>query len=453
MEPRKLTKADIDSVRHIEGFPDGRDEDIIALSDAPYYTACPNPFIAEFIAENGTPYDEGSDSYHCEPFAADVSEGKNDPIYTAHSYHTKVPHRAIMRYVEHYTKPGDLIFDGFSGTGMTGVAAEKVGETIGLFDDTAGHRNAIVCDLSPAATYISSRYNMPQDSAAYKHAAEQIIAKLRDHCKWMFRTRHTGGNANSFLETDGYGEIDYTVWSDVFICPNCGNEIVYWDVAVDFEKHTVEDNFNIANKEYGIILMSVRPNAPYADRFEDNGTTIIYEGHDVQKNFAPNGADPKTIDQPMTIPSGSLCENGKFFTAAKEYQAGKPVKLIKVYEKINSGIWVYNGFFRLTDSWIEPSNGRNVFKFRLEMIDDDISAAGTETVPTELELEHNRLIPTSVKVEVWKRDKGCCVYCGSKTNLHYDHIIPFSKGGSSTTAANIQLLCATCNLRKHDNIE
>ena len=212
-------------------------------------------------------------------------------------------------------------------------------------------------------------------------------------------------------------------------------------------------NFNIANKDYGIILMSVRPNAPYADRFEDNGTTIIYEGHDVQKNFAPNGADPKTIDQPMTIPSGSLCENGKFFTAAKEYQAGKPVKLIKVYEKINSGIWVYNGFFHLTDSWIEASNGRNVFKFRLEMIDDDISAAGTETVPTELELEHNRLIPTSVKVEVWKRDKGCCVYCGSKTNLHYDHIIPFSKGGSSTTAANIQLLCATCNLRKHDNIE
>lgn len=199
--------------------------------------------------------------------------------------------------------------------------------------------------------------------------------------------------------------------------------------------------------------MSVRPNAPYADRFEDNGTTIIYEGHDVQKNFAPKGADPKTIDQPMTIPSGALSENGKFFTAAKEYQAGKPVKLIKVYEKINSGIWVYNGFFRLTDSWIEPSNGRNAFKFRLEMIDDDISAAGTETMPTELELEHNRLIPTSVKVEVWKRDKGCCVYCGSKTNLHYDHIIPFSKGGSSTTAANIQLLCAACNLRKHDNIE
>lgn len=127
MEPRKLTKEDIDKVRDIEGFPIGTDEDIIALSDAPYYTACPNPFIEEFIRENGTPYDEETDDYHREPFAADVSEGKNDPIYNAHSYHTKVPYKAIMRYILHYTKPGDIVFDGFCGTGMTGVAAQKCG--------------------------------------------------------------------------------------------------------------------------------------------------------------------------------------------------------------------------------------------------------------------------------------------------------------------------------------
>ena len=91
LEKRELTTTDIDKVRQIEGFPIAKDEDIIALSDAPYYTACPNPFIEEFIRENGMPYDEASDDYHCEPFAADVSEGKNDPIYNAHSYHTKVP--------------------------------------------------------------------------------------------------------------------------------------------------------------------------------------------------------------------------------------------------------------------------------------------------------------------------------------------------------------------------
>ena len=127
MEPRKLTKEDIDKVRHIEGFPIGTDEDIIAISNAPYYTACPNPFIEEFIRENGTPYDEATDDYHREPFAADVSEGKTDAIYSAHGYHTKVPFKAIMRYILHYTKPGDLVYDGFSGTGMTGVACQMCG--------------------------------------------------------------------------------------------------------------------------------------------------------------------------------------------------------------------------------------------------------------------------------------------------------------------------------------
>jgi len=110
--------------RKIEGFPIGSDEDILALSDPPYYTACPNPFIADFMKRYAKPYDPETDSYRREPFAADVSEGKNDPIYNAHSYHTKVPHKAIMRYILHYTEPGDIVFDGFCGTGMTGVAAQ-----------------------------------------------------------------------------------------------------------------------------------------------------------------------------------------------------------------------------------------------------------------------------------------------------------------------------------------
>jgi hypothetical protein len=73
--------------RKIEGFPIGSDEDILALSDPPYYTACPNPFVGEFVEQFGKPYDSEKDDYRREPFAADVSEGKNDPIYNAHSYH------------------------------------------------------------------------------------------------------------------------------------------------------------------------------------------------------------------------------------------------------------------------------------------------------------------------------------------------------------------------------
>ena len=211
-------------------------------------------------------------------------------------------------------------------------------------------------------------------------------------------------------------------------------------------------NFNINGRDYGIILMSVRNNAPYADRFEDNGTILIYEGHDIQTNYISVGNNPKDLDQPMFTPSGGLTENGKFYQAAKQYATGKPAKIIKVYEKIKSGIWVANGFFVLTDAWIESSGNRKVFKFKFEMLEENThSNASVES--REMELEHNRLIPTSIKVAVWQRDKGKCVKCGSEVNLHYDHIIPFSKGGSSITAANIQLLCAKCNLQKHDHIE
>ena len=177
MKPRKLTKEDIDKVRDIEGFPIGTDEDIIALSDAPYYTACPNPFIEEFIRENGTPYDEETDDYHREPFAADVSEGKYDPIYKLHTYHTKVPHLAIMRYVMNYTKPGDIVLDGFCGTGMLGVAANmcknppvEVKQKIehDVKNCQWGQRFTIVNDLSTISTSISNAYKSPlQENGSY----------------------------------------------------------------------------------------------------------------------------------------------------------------------------------------------------------------------------------------------------------------------------------------------
>lgn len=255
--PMKLTKADIDKVRHIEGFPIGRDEDIIALSRPPYYTACPNPFIEDFIRENGTPYDEATDDYHREPFAADVSEGKNDPIYMAHSYHTKVPYKAIMRYILHYTKPGDIVFDGFCGTGMTGVAAQMCANPDQEMRYTIeseyegkkpawGVRNAVLMDLSPIATYISQTYNHSCSAAEFYSSAAKIIDECKDELGWMYETRHLDGRGNPVMtldESPARGEINYVVWSDVFVCPSCSREIVFWDCAVDHEAGKVLDNF------------------------------------------------------------------------------------------------------------------------------------------------------------------------------------------------------------------
>lgn len=235
MEKRKLTKADIDKVRHIEGFPIAKDEDIIALSDPPYYTTCPNPFLEEFIREHGTPYDETTDDYKCEPFAADVSEGKTDTIYNIHTYHTKVPPKAILNYILHFTNPGDIIYDAFSGSGMTGVACAMasdyslVTESLKQADNNGktGQRHCILSDISVAASLIAAGYNNSNNVHAAMDYAEKILAEMESRVGWAYKTRHEN--------TSNYGRINYVVWSDILICPNCSKELVYYDIGIDTE--------------------------------------------------------------------------------------------------------------------------------------------------------------------------------------------------------------------------
>jgi hypothetical protein len=199
-----------------------------------------------------------------------------------------------------------------------------------------------------------------------------------------------------------------------------------------------------------VVLMSIRKGAHYADRVEENGEVLIYEGHDLPRNLAKI---PKLEDQPLYTPKGNLTQNGRFFEASESYKNGlQAPELVKVYEKIKDGIWVFNGIFELIDAWSENDVSRNVFKFKLHVTDKTIDQK--EKRAKELkDLDHNRMIPTSVKLEVWKRDKGCCVQCGSTHNLHFDHILPYSKGGTSLKAENIQLLCARHNLEKRDKIQ
>ena len=207
-------RDNLEKVRRIEGFPVGEDEDIHKLSDPPYYTAYPNPHIKEFIERYGKPYDEKSDHYRKEPLVGDVTEGKNDPIYNAHSYHTKVPYKAVIKFIEHYTEPGDIVFDGFCGTGMTGVACQM---------SPSGSRHAVLCDLCPIATFLAYNYNTVVDPNDFYSLARRILDEIEKESGWMFETRHND---------DQTGRLNYTIWSELFLCPYCKSEVRYWDIAV-----------------------------------------------------------------------------------------------------------------------------------------------------------------------------------------------------------------------------
>jgi hypothetical protein len=228
--------------------------------------------------------------------------------------------------------------------------------------------------------------------------------------------------------------------------PTPGEVISYRDMCAA-ENSSLQRGMNYRlNLHHSVVLMSVRAGAPYRDRVEDQGRILVYEGHDVPRTLASN---PKRIDQPLKTPSGLLTQNGQFWEAVARYKAGQsPAEIVKVYEKIKSGIWVFNGTFRLIDAWQETSDKREVFKFKLEVAPD--AELGENVVS---DLPHDRFIPSRVKFAVWKRDNGRCVKCGSTDNLHFDHLIPFSRGGSSLVEANIQLLCARHNLEKRDKLD
>ena len=223
--------------RKIEGFPIGTDEAILAMSDPPYYTVCPNPFLEDFVRHYGKPYDP-SVKYSREPQTIDVSVGKTDPIYTAHSYHTKVPHLAIVPSILHYTEPGDIVLDGFSGSGMAGVAAqwcespevsfkheiESDRKKQGKSEPKWGARRIVLNDLSPAATFIAENNNIPFDLNEFSREAKKLLSEAENELGWMYKTKHTDGT---------YANISYFVWSEIFICSSCAGESIFFQAAYD----------------------------------------------------------------------------------------------------------------------------------------------------------------------------------------------------------------------------
>lgn len=222
--------------KDVVGFPEGDRERIMELSDPPFFTVCPNPFLDRFVEHHGTGYEE-DDDYNREPFAYDVGEGTGDWLYQAHTYVTKVPHKAIMRYLLHYTDPGDVVLDGFAGSGMAGVAARmcevadketrakinKERSERGLTKAEWGYRHPVLADLGPTATFIAANFNLPFDLDTFIETGQEILDTLDEEIGWMYETEHTDGRT---------GRINYTVWSQILGCPECGAEVNFHRVAM-----------------------------------------------------------------------------------------------------------------------------------------------------------------------------------------------------------------------------
>lgn len=205
-------------------------------------------------------------------------------------------------------------------------------------------------------------------------------------------------------------------------------------------------NFNM-NPLYSVVLMSIKTNSPYEDKISEDGLTIYYEGHDA------TGDTYKKIDQPSQNPNGSLTQNGKFVKAIEIAKDSDIYPLVRVYEKLRPGIWNYRGLFELKDYKFIQRGSRKVFEFTLTITDQDFESAQKQKSVHNINVEQTRQIPGNIKSFVFKRDNGQCVKCGARDNIHFDHILPYSLGGTSLKAENIQILCARHNLQKSDSLE
>jgi hypothetical protein len=229
------------------------------------------------------------------------------------------------------------------------------------------------------------------------------------------------------------------------------DEIISYRQMCDAEKvQTLQRGMNYRlNPNYSVILMSQRQNAPYKDQVLPDGITIEYEGHDSPKTSS--NINPKKISQPRTTISGKLTQNGLFAVAVDDYKSGKKkAEIVRAYEKIFSGVWSEKGFFKLIDYKYININDRNVFRFFLEEAEIDFNSEGI--IENKLR-QRTRIIPSEIKKIVWERDNGCCVICGASDELHFDHDLPYSKGGTSINPDNVRILCARHNLQKSDKIE
>lgn len=252
---REELRKKLPELKLIEGFPIGEDDDIINLSDPPYYTACPNPWLNDFIEEwekeKVVLQKEGKRNPNFEvkaSYSSAINERKNDPIYNAHSYHTHVPPEVIMNYYLYYTQPGDIVIDNFAGTGMEGVAANYCAHPTKEHKDVFqerwkkeysklpkwGVRNCIMGDLSPIASYITYNYTNRINATEFKKAAFEIYNMLYDELGYLFEFTN---------ETGIRGIINYIVWSEEQVCISCGKNFVYWDVAIDIDNDSQQETY------------------------------------------------------------------------------------------------------------------------------------------------------------------------------------------------------------------
>ena len=136
-----------------------------------------------------------------------ISSKAHTPIYLMHKFWARKPHNVVAKYIEHYSKKGDIILDPFVGSGVTAIEALRLG------------RKAVAIDLDPIATFITEMTIKPIDTKKFEQAFRNIERNVKDSIENLYITEcpNCGKNCQEV----------YVIWSAVIKCKECGKNVIF----------------------------------------------------------------------------------------------------------------------------------------------------------------------------------------------------------------------------------
>jgi DNA modification methylase len=161
-----------------------------------------------------------------------IASTRGGALFNAHSYPTKINVSAVVACILAHTDPGDLVFDGFSGSGVVGMAAALCGSL--TIDDqeqvvrslgkaSLGERDCVLYDLSPLAVFITETMLNPPPAELFRESVEALLEDAQSRLGWMYSAADPSGET---------GAIRHTVWTEEVVCPRCAATASFWSLAV-----------------------------------------------------------------------------------------------------------------------------------------------------------------------------------------------------------------------------
>lgn len=172
-----------------------------------------------------------------------LASTRTGPLYGAFPYPTKISPEAIALYIAAHTRPGATVFDGFAGSGTTGLAAllcedppprlRREAMRLGIRAQW-GPRNAVLYELGVLGAFVARVLTDPPDPAHFRAAAEGVLRGVESEFGWLYGAEDPLGRT---------GCIRHVVWSDILCCSTCGRHASVWDSCVSTGPARIDAQF------------------------------------------------------------------------------------------------------------------------------------------------------------------------------------------------------------------